>query len=355
VSSIVVASLEARALSVPLVDPFVIASGQVDATRSVLVTVRLASGEIGLGEAAALPPVTQEDQPDVLAAIPAVARALVGTEYARIEDVVIDAGPVARAGIETALLDAIAKRERLPLRALLGGEVGARTNTLITDVTIPILAVERMVVLAREWRARGFTCFKVKVGKELEDDVRAIDAIAKSVRDATFRIDANGGFTAKAAIALVRAMERSKIRVECFEQPCATEDIDGMAEVSASISIPVVADESVKSVDDVERLTRRRACRGVNLKLAKSGGLRAAYAIGRAARAAGMTIMVGGMVETRLGMTAAAHVAAALGGVEYVDLDTAWLLAEDPFEGGYEADGPRYTLSTGYGLDVHLP
>jgi L-Ala-D/L-Glu epimerase len=353
-SPFVIESLEARALSVPLVDPFVIASGRVDATRSVLVTVRLASGEVGIGEAAALPPVTREDQPDVLTAIPGVARAIVGREFARAEDVTLDAGPVARAGIETALLDALARRHQVPLRAFIGGLLGAKTRELVTDVTIPILATERMVVLAREWRARGFTCFKVKVGKALDDDVRALDAIAKAVPDATFRIDANGGFSAQAAIALVQAMERSSIRVECFEQPCATADLEGMAEVARSISVPVVADESVATVADVERLVRLRACSGVNLKLAKSGGVLTALAIGRAAQAAGMKIMVGGMVETRLGMTAAAHAAAALGGVDYVDLDTAWLLAEDPFDGGYESDGPRYRLPGGYGLAVHL-
>ncbi len=184
--------------------------------------------------------------------------------------------------------------------------------------------------------------FKVMVCEGARSTTPArLDAIAKSVPDATFRIDANGGFSAKAAIALVQAMERSSIRVECFEQPCATDDLDGMAEVARSTSVPVVADESVKTVADVERLVRLRACRGVNLKLAKSGGLLTALAIGRAARAAGMTIMIGGMVETRLGMTAATHVAAALGGVDYVDLDTAWLLAEDPFDGGYDADRAR--------------
>jgi L-alanine-DL-glutamate epimerase-like enolase superfamily enzyme len=90
----------------------------------------------------------------------------------------------------------------------------------------------------------------------------------------------------------------------------------------------------------------------VNLKLAKLGGVGVALEIGRAAARAGLKVMMGGMVETRLGMTAAAHVACALGGVDFVDLDTAWLLAEDPYRGGYIAEGPRYTMPDAPGLAV---
>jgi L-alanine-DL-glutamate epimerase-like enolase superfamily enzyme len=125
-----------------------------------------------------------------------------------------------------------------------------------------------------------------------------------------------------------------------------------MAEVTAAVAAPVIADESVKDLDDLRRVLDGQCADGVNLKLAKSGGPLAALAIGRAAREAGLAVMVGGMVETRLGMTAAAHVACALGGVEFVDLDTAWLLAGDPYEGGYVASGPLYTMPATPGLGV---
>lgn len=344
-------SLHASALSVPLVDPFVIASGRVDTTRSALVRVRLASGETGIGEGAALPPVTREDQGDVIADVERAA--LVGREV-RLEEIgeaLAAIGPVARAAIETAALDAIARREGASVRALLGGARGA-TNAMTTDITIPILDAARMAELARAWRARGFACFKVKVGKDLDADLRALEAVKRAAGDATFRIDANGGFSAADAITMARATERLGLDVECWEEPCAKGDLDAMAEVAAAVRAPVVADESVATLEDLARVVAARAAGGVNLKLVKSGGPLAAYAIGRAAQDAGMKLMVGGMVETRLGMTAAAHVAAALGGVDFVDLDTAWLLADDPFDGGYDADGPRYTLGDAPGLDV---
>ena len=166
------------------------------------------------------------------------------------------------------------------------------------------------------------------------------------------RIDANAGFSAAEAIALGQAMEEERLSVECYEQPCAADDLAGMAAVAAALAPPVIADESVKTLADLGRVRLARAADGVNLKLVKSGGILGALAVGRAAKEAGMPLMMGGMVETRLGMTAGAHVAAALGGVEFVDLDTAWLLADDPYRGGYEADGPSYTLSDEPGLGV---
>jgi L-Ala-D/L-Glu epimerase len=360
-----VRSFEAWPLAAPLVEPFVIACGTVTTTRNVLVRAEVEDerGAVaaGLGEAATLVPVTAEDQPDVLATLGDVAGRLRGTViatgggFAELT-AALDAGlgdtPVARSGAETALLDALARLQGVPVRALIGGALGAATTSMTTDITIPIRDVGKMVELARAHRAQGFLCFKVKVGREVEHDFEALAAIAKEVPDARFRIDANGGFSARDALSLMERLARAGIEVECFEQPCKTDDLEGMAEVAAAIDPPVVADESVKDLADVERVVSARAADGVNLKIAKSGGALAALAIGRAAQAHGLSVMCGGMVETRLGMTAAAHVVAALGGVDLVDLDTAWLLADDPFEGGYVADGPRYTLPDSPGLGV---
>jgi len=359
---VTIESLGARALSVPLIEPFVIATGRVDATRAAEVEARIvasASRAFGLGEAACLPPVTREDQPDVLRELALAAERLVGARLPAalpaLEATLRDAvphSPVARVAIETALLDAIAKIAHVPLRTLLGGDLGARTDRLETDVTVAIAAPSRMGELARQWAARGFTALKVKVGKDVDTDARALEAIAAAAPGARLRIDANAGYTAREALALADACARLEVLVECWEQPCAALDFDGMRQVADALDAPVVADESVKGEDDLRELLRLRYADGVNLKLAKVGSLLGAYRMGVDARAGGLVLMVGGMVETRLGMTAAAHLACALGGVEFVDLDTALLLAEDPYEGGYSADGPRYAVSGAAGLGV---
>ena len=346
-----IASLRAQPLSVPLREPFVIATGRVDATRAVEIEVQIShdsSRATGIGEAACLPPVTEEDQPDVLAAIAAVAGRL--GDDARIEDVLRGLGPVARAGVDTAFHDAVSRLVGTPLRTWLGGPPGPAT--LETDITIAIATPEAMGRLAREWAQRGFRALKIKVGKDVDADVRALEAVGRAAPEATLRVDANAGYTAGQALQLARACERLGLRVECWEQPCATDDLEGMAEVAAALEAPVIADESVKNLRDLHVLLALRYADGVNLKLAKTGRLGECIQIGREARRAGLLVMVGGMVETRLGMTAAAHMACAVGGVDFVDLDTAWLLADDPYEGGYVADGPRYTLPDTPGLGV---
>ena len=340
-------ALHARPLSVPLVEPFVIASGRVDATRAVEIEAHVTwrgRTAVGLGEAACLPPVTKEDQGDVLREVERNA-GVGGGGFAALSGL----GPVTRAAVETAILDAMARIEGVPVRVLLS-DTGV--DALETDVTIAIAPPAKMAELARAWVERGFRALKVKVGKDVDADARALEAIGRAAPAAALRVDANAGYSAAEAIALARACARLGLRVECWEQPCATEDLDGMAEVADALEAPVIADESVKTLADVQVLAHRRYADGVNLKLAKSGGLLACLAIGTAARAAGLRVMVGGMVETRLGMTAAAHLACALGGVEFVDLDTAWLLADDPYLGGYVADGPRYRLPDVPGLGV---
>lgn len=353
--------LSVEPLHVPLVEPFVIATARMDRTRAGLVraTVRDDDGrvETGLGEAAPLPPVTHEDWPDVEAS---VLRASSVLEGRRVEvgeggalpllDELFLHAPVARAGVEAALLDAVARLRGLSVARLLAPS--ARAVELETDVTLPIAAPSHMIELAREWRARGFTRFKVKVGKDLDDDARALLGVHEAVPDARFRLDANEGYTADRALELLRRVRA--LTIECFEQPCRRDDLDGMARVTRDGGVIVIADESLRSRDDFDRIVSARAAHGVNLKLVKLGGLAEAYAIGFTAKSLGMHLMCGAMVETRLGLVAMAQVVAALGGVEFVDLDTAFLLDGEPFEGGWSVSGPMLRPTLGLGLDVRL-
>jgi L-alanine-DL-glutamate epimerase-like enolase superfamily enzyme len=358
-----IVAIDVEPLSIPLREPFVIATGRIDTTRAALVRATLAGADgaraTGLGEAAALPPVTREDQPELLATIAAAAPGLRGAVIADGGDLgpLLDGGSplgqVARAGVEAAILDARARLLGVPLHRALGG--GPTATELFTDITLPISDPARMSAGAQAHRRAGFDTFKVKVGRDWRADLASLRAVAGAVPDARFRLDANAGFTAHDALLLLDAALADGLTIECFEQPCAAGDLAGMAEVAARSSVPVVADESFRGPDDLARIIDTRAAQAINLKLAKLGGPLAAVELARRARAAGLRLMAGAMVETRVGLLAMAHVVAALGGVDWVDLDTAFLLAADPFEGGWTFDGPRLRLSAAPGLGVTAP
>ena len=353
-------------LRVPLREPFVIATARMDTTRAALVTLvtesnvsslsSAAARHTGIGEAACLPPVTWEDLPDVLSAASKGLGTLFGRTLDRPEDAAglaeeASAGsPVLAAAVECALVDALARSRGLSVRALFGETGTART--VESDITLSIGDEGDMLRSARDWYSRGFRAFKVKVGKDADREARAICTLHTSLPGVRFRLDANAGYGPREALATLATLRACGAHVECFEQPCAREDLDGMARVVKEGAVDVVADESLRGDADLDALIAARAATSVNLKLVKLGGFGPALALGRRALASGLGLMVGGMVETRLGMTCAATLVATLGRVAYADLDTAWLLADDPFEGGFSSDGPHLTVLEGPGFTV---
>jgi L-alanine-DL-glutamate epimerase-like enolase superfamily enzyme len=363
--------LDARPLNVPLREPFVIANAEMQATRAALVHVRLVDDQhhltaSGIGEAASLWPITKVDQPDVLRHIARAEDELLGAEidgHSALEALLDDAlghDPVARSGVEQAILDAWARLIGVPAYELLGSvPVSAKSAAksvdgvrFETDVTIPIGAPDWMGEKATWWRAMGFKAFKVKVGKNADDDARALEAIKKNAPEAEVRLDGNEGLEGRQAMALLARARKLDLHVSCFEQPCARDDEEGMAFVTELAGCPVIADESVRDHDDLDRIIQKKTARGVNLKLVKLGGAVKAGRLGREAKRRGLKVMMGAMVETRLGLSMSAHVVRALGGVDYVDLDTALLLKGDPFTGGYEMDGAVMSLVDGAGVTV---
>jgi L-alanine-DL-glutamate epimerase-like enolase superfamily enzyme len=369
-------SLTAVPFPIPLKEPFTISRASVDSTRAALVRARAralrgeaAGGEGEVGEVegfgeAALPLGSAETVADLTAAVGEAARVLEGRELGDLGgldeiaaaldacgDARLDALPPARAGVHAALADAWARLAGVPLYAALGAEGAV---ALTTDITLPIAEPAHLARLAVEYWERGFRAFKIKVGARLADDQDTVARLARATPGAALRFDANEGFGAEDALALLRFTAEAGLAVECFEQPCARDDLAGLRRVREEGGVPVVADESVRDERDLDRLVAARAVDGINLKLVKMGGIDRCLRLGRLAREHGLSLMVGAMIESRLGLTAMAHAVAALGGVEWVDLDTAFLLAADPYEGGMRADGPRLELPASPGLGISL-
>ena len=341
-----VVSVDVRPVDVPLIDPFVISRGAMATAASAFVRVTLADGTAGFGEIAPFAALTGETRDTSAAAARAIGAGIVGEAASRWESLATALAashprePAARAGIECALADAVARARGLTLFDSLGGaDVRERT----TDITIPILAESRIDELAGAWHARGFRVFKLKVGTDPDADARRVERLARRFADVSFILDANQGFDRDGALAFARSLARHAERVLMIEQPVARDDLDAMASLRAATRIAVAADEAVFTLADARRVIDARAADIVNLKILKSG-LAETLAIARAVRGAGLSLMIGGMMETRLGMSFSYAVVLGLGGIDFLDLDTPLLLATDPLEGGYAYRGPKLTL-----------
>ncbi len=244
----------------------------------------------------------------------------------------------ARAAVDLALHDALGKRLGTPLYTLLGlsGLPLPRTS-----FTIAITAPEELV--ARVQAAARFPILKVKLGTDR--DVAIVQTIRAAAPQAALRVDANAAWSSRQALELIPQL--AELGVELVEQPLAVDDLAGLRELQrAKLPLPIIADESVKAPADIVRLAD--TVDGVNIKLMKTGGIRVALAAIETARSCGLKIMLGCMVETSLGVTAAAQLA---GLADWVDLDGPLLIANDPFR-GVRFDGAELTLPEGPGLGV---
>jgi L-Ala-D/L-Glu epimerase len=328
-------SLTATPLDARLRKPFGIAGGAQETARNVLVRLELDDGTTGYGEGAPFPAFNGETQEATLAAIEEVARDLVGRREIDPHRCSIGA---AQCAIEMALRDAHARRRGEPIFAHAG-------RALRTDVTIPIGPLEECAADARAWATRGFTRLKVKIGGAGCDDALArVLAVHEGAPRAELLLDGNAGMTAKDAITLLRELASRGVTPVLFEQPVAKDDLDGLAEVARASGVLVAADESAASLRDVERLAKLLPL-VINVKPMKYG-FHEAIAIHTFARANGLGLMIGGMVEGTMSMSASACFAAAFGGFDFVDLDTPLFFVDQPFEGGFVLDGERVLLST---------
>ncbi|XP_073110313.1 L-Ala-D/L-amino acid epimerase isoform X2 [Elaeis guineensis] len=360
--SVDVSSAEGRPLDVPLIAPFTIASSRLDAVGNVAVRVELRNGSVGWGEAPVLPSVTAEDQPAALAAARDACRLLVRSPATTLGALLAEVARVlpdhefasVRAGVEMALIDAVANSIRIPLWRLFGGV----SDSITTDITIPIVSPNEAADLAAKYRKRGFSTLKLKVGKDLNSDIEVLKAIRSVHPDCYFILDANEGYTAQQAVEVLDKLHEMGVVPILFEQPVHRDDWEGLHHVSHvakdKYGISVAADESCRSLHDAQRIIQGNLAHVINIKLAKLGVLGSLEIID-VARRAGLALMIGGMVETRLAMGFAGHLAAGLGCFSFVDLDTPLLLSEDPVIGGYEVSGAvyKFTNARGHGGFLH--
>ncbi|MBI5624391.1 MAG: dipeptide epimerase [Elusimicrobia bacterium] len=338
-----VAGVSAFALDAPMNAPFEIATGAQTEVRNVLVRVRLGDGTVGWGEGAPIP-YKRETQASVLKAVRAAGRMLVGRDAGGFRPL-LDAleglcGGAARAALSMAVLDAWTRKRKLPLRMLFGGA----SSSVRSDVTVSIETPAQAFASARRIAGLGVRTIKVKIGKDFAGDLERTLAVARAVRGVKIMLDANCGYGPAESLRFLSRLKARGVVPILFEQPARAADWKGLAEVSRRGGVPVAADESVQGREDAWKLARTRAADVVNIKLMKYGLLEA-WEVAQICRAAGIRLMIGGMVESSLAMTCAAHFAAGLGGFDFVDLDTPLWFEREPFRGVRIGRGGVYDLA----------
>ena len=353
----IITSVKAKVIKAPLYQPFRTALGQHDELENVYFGLKLADGTFGLGEAAVAPHITGETVEQTLENLNAVGAELVGrnaADYLRLsayahERLLDNASAVA--AIEVAAADALARSLKVPLWKFFG----TAPKRLVSDITIVISDLKETQNAVRKFYAQGFRAFKVKVGRDRDLDIKRVMAVRQMAPRCAIYLDANQGYSADETLGFLKALKQKGIRPALIEQPVPKDDWEGLKKVSRLCGVPVCADEGVSSMSQAARLMREKAATVINVKLMKFG-LWHAREISWLARVAGVKLMIGGMMETSLAMTAAAHLAAGLGCFDFVDLDTPFFVKKDIVKNPYLNTRGVYDLkNVKAGVGISLP
>ncbi|MCD6332198.1 MAG: dipeptide epimerase [Bacteroidales bacterium] len=353
-SDLVIKSIKIKPVDIGLTDAFTISQGSVETAENAFIEISLQSGIKGYGEIAPFEELSGENRDFCVKTAEKLKDHLTGkpvSNFIRLSRIIKEAAPDQPAplcGYEMAILDAFSRSLGISFWELFGGR---RIEGLQTDITIPILEYQRSLELAEEWHKKGFNTLKIKVGSDFDREVKLVQHINDIIPGIRFIIDANQGFEVDEAILFIRELEKKKCDVILFEQPVHKNDIEGMKKIKNTIEVPLAADETVFTVQDALEVIKNEAADVINLKIMKSGIIDT-LEIASLTLSAGLKLMIGGMVESRLAMGCSLAVAQVVDGITFFDLDTPILMSEDPLAGGYAYDGPLMIPNDEPGLGI---
>ncbi len=336
--------------------PFTIATGTMHFAQNLIVRVHTDAGLIGIGECSAFPMIAGETQATCYEMAKDFAVIWKHKDPLQIEsrmqelDLFTAGNYTAKSAFDMALYDIAAQHANKPLYQFLGGQY----KVIETDLTIGIDTPENMAATAIEYQKKGVHIIKVKLGKKVSEDIQRIKEIREAIGyNIKIRIDANQGWTFDDAVIALTSL--GNYQIEFCEQPMRKWNDELLPQLMAISPIPIMADESVFTHHDAERLIRHKACTYINIKFAKSGGILEATKINQVAETNGIACMLGGMLESRVALTAKMHFALAHHNILFYDLDTCLIGHKiDPVLGGIRYTGMVLSLSDtpGLGADV---
>ena len=351
-----ITDIETMVLTTPLKKAFKTALRETSISESIIVKIHSDDGQVGFGGAPPTAVITGDTMDSINGAILNFIRpAIIGMDIEEFEPLMrrlhssIYRNTSAKAAIDMALYDLYGKHFKIPLYKLFGG---ARKE-IISDITVSVNSPEEMAEDAIDYVRRGYTTLKTKVGLDCELDIVRVKKIREAIgNDIKLRLDANQGWIAKEAVKTIRRLEDMGMDIELVEQPVIAHDIEGLKYVTDNVETPIMADESLFLPEDAFRVLKHRAADILNIKLMKCGGLHNALKINAMAESCGVECMLGSMIESKIGITAAAHLACGKLNITRVDLDAVDLMAEDPVSGGVLVTGCKHTIPESYGLGI---
>ncbi len=341
--------IEINKISVPLKKAFKTALRTVDSIEDVFIKVKTDTNEIGYGSAPPTGVITGDTKGAIIGAIEDhIKPNLIGMKIENLEDVLqkiqncVVENKSAKAAVDMAIYDLYGKLNKLPLYKLLGG----KSKPINTDITISVNSPKEMVEDSIEAIDQGFNTLKIKVGANPKLDIKRIESIKNEIgNNVNLRIDANQAWTPSQAVNILKKIEQKKLDIELVEQPVKADDLEGLKFVTNKVNIPILADESIFSPKDALKIINMRAADLINIKLMKTGGIYNALKICSLAEMKNIKCMIGCMLENKVSVTAAVHLAMAKNIITKFDLDSPLLCKEDNIEGGALYDNQKITLS----------
>ncbi|MEK4484112.1 dipeptide epimerase [Psychrobacillus sp. FSL H8-0484] len=348
--------IDIYAIRLPLVDPFIISYHTYDDMPSIIVKLTTEDGLVGYGEAVADEHVTGETWESTYAILQhTLAPLLIGEnpmEFERLHekmDKAVYHAPAAKAAMDIACYDVVGKKLGVPVYQLLGGRYHEKFP--ITHV-LSIGTPESMAEEAEKRMKEGYSSFKMKVGTEIQADVKRIQAVrAKVGDDIAIRVDVNQGWKNSAnTITAMRQLEDAGL--DWLEQPVVADDFNGMVEVKAKTSTPLMMDEGLRGFRDMRELIEKNAAHKVNIKLMKCGGIYPAMKLAHMAEMAGIECQIGSMVESSIGSAAGFHVAFSKKAFTSVELTGPLKFSKDVGNLHYDVPFIKLNERPGLGIDV---
>ena len=321
-------------LDIPLKRPFVTSIRSSKSLKGIVCEVILADGQVGFGESAENVKLTGESRADMSRFIKDFFDEHLNGEA---EDILLSLQSfanhsAARYGMEIAILDAVAKDEDEEISSELGIDV--KTRQLMNDTTISLMDSAATIRETKRVLAAGYQRIKFKVGhgnSEIQRILQLADVIPANI---SVRIDPNQSWNYQEALDAIQAFDESSLQVEFIEQPFNLLMVDKMKQLALKTNIPIIADESVFTLEDAKRVIENGYGTAINIKLIKCGGPLEAIEIANFAKRKGINCLLGCTTESNIALTTAAYLSAGLDNVKYNDLDGLDYIVDTPFSGG---------------------